>query len=200
MIKAQVMAEALGRPPSLNAKEVVMVVCKYFNFKNVIEDSIKPLPSFEDQNVYFRGETLNGTISEFVLKLTNPLCTPTEVIKGLNAMMNHIRACRFQFSTCYPLPCKDGTDVMHLTADELTNVNYSGGWSNQVLDEIKSDSSLTMSSTSSCKQPELRYHVRVLVFIPGQVFDSVDKQHLTPALLQEVGEMIGKLNREVKVS
>ena len=67
----------------------------------MIEDSIKSLPSFEDRNIYFKGEMLDENGSEFVLKLNYPLCTPTEVIKGLNAMMNHVRSCQFQFALCH---------------------------------------------------------------------------------------------------
>lgn len=169
-----VMAEALGRPPSLQAKVVDTVLCKYFHFKKVLEDSIKPLPSFEDHNIYFEGETTNSTCSEFVLKLSNPMCTPTEVIKGINAMMKYVQECKFKFLTSYPLPSENGTDVVHLTAKELAGEGKS-------------------------TQSELQYHVQVFPFIAGEVLDSVGKQYMTPTLLQEVGEMIGKLNKELKV-
>ncbi len=119
------------------------------------------------------------------------MCTPTEVIKGLNAAMNHVKSCGFKFSTCYPLPCKDGTDVMHLTTEELI-----------VDDDITQARSnhVTFDNGTSGKQLKLQYHVRVLPFISGQVLDSVDKQHLTPNLLKEVGKMIGSVNKELKVS
>lgn len=187
------MAEALGRPPSLKTEAVSSVIYKYFNFKNILECSIKSLPSFEDRNIYFQGEASHGNCSEFILKLNNPLCTPAEVIKGLNAVMNHVKSCNFQFETCYPLPCKDGTDVLHLTAAELT------GESGDV--EGSDHKVITKEPNSwTSEQPELRYHVRVLPFISGEVFDSVDKKFLTPMLLQEVGEMIGKVDKELKVS
>lgn len=84
------MAEVTGRPPVLSPKAVSSVVCKYFNFKDVFEESVKTFPSFVDQNYYFQAEDLNGIHSEFMLKFNNPLCASVEVMKGLNALTNHL--------------------------------------------------------------------------------------------------------------
>ena len=96
-----------------------------------------------------------------------------------------------------PLPCKDGTDVVHLTADELTdNTTDLYERPDQLLSQ---DSRSSMTGKILTEQTKLQYHVRVLPFISGQVLDSVDKRYLTPALLQEVGRTIGSVNKELKV-
>lgn len=194
------MAEAAGRPPTLSCKAVSRIVCKYFNFKNVFEDSIKSYPSFVDQNYYFRGDDSNGTSSEFMLKLNNPLCASDGVMRGLNKLMSHVRLCEFPFSTCYALPSRAGTDVVHLAAEELT-VEYdfetpelsSQGCEDSAMVDCVGDTSYIDV------MPKLLYHVRVLPFIPGQVFDSIEKEQITPMLLHEIGEMLGRVNKELKV-
>lgn len=56
-----------------------------------------------------------------------------------------------------------------------------------------------MSGCDNCVNTELLYHVQVLPFISGVVFDSVEKHHLTPTLHNDVGEMLGRVNSELKV-
>ena len=46
----------------------------------------------------------------------------------------------------------------------------------------------------------IRYHLRLLPFIPGELLDDVDKKYLTSALLSDIGEMVATTDKELKVS
>ena len=193
------MSSVLGRPPSLSNKSVSEVVRKHFNFKTVDQNSVKTLASYDDRNYYFRGEHLYRDGHEFVLKLNNPLCTSFEEMEALACVMKHLDSCNLKFSTPFPVTTKEGRNVIQLSSKELM---------------VVTDEQLCSSPTGTCVDSstmnngddsiegvgDVSYHVSVLSFIPGCVFDGIDKTLLTSAMLFQVGEMIGIVDKELRVS
>ena len=183
------MSCSAGRPPSLSSAAVVKLVKEFFWFKAVDELSVKEFPSYDDRNFYFRGtleeardhlqtdgvedvtphaqQKLEG---EYVLKLNNPLFASYDVLLGINALLNHLHAngC----TRCIrPLVGRAGADVLEITKEKLM--------------EYGSNSDLTE------KMKESKCFMRVVTFIPGECLDTVDKHHLTPRLLYDVGNCVG---------
>ncbi len=186
---------AAGRPPSLTPTAVSRVVCKYFNFKNVFRDSVKTLPSYDDRNYFFRGESLSEECSEFTLKLNNPVCTSFGVVKGLDEAMIHLKSCGLSFSASCPLPCRSGEHVIQLTASELTAedcVSVAQGASATNEENVKAHS-------TSVAEEDMKYGVHVLTFLSGQEFDNIEKKYMTTSLLYDIGEMVGRCDKELKV-
>ena len=180
------MSSAAGRPPSLSPTAVCKLVHEYFNLRNLVEDSVKAFPSYDDVNYYLQGELLDDSqCTEFVLKVANPVCTRFPVIKGLNKLMYHISSSGFKFATPCPIVGRTGTDIVLLTAEQM------------VLNEVDEESYDTNKKSSNANNME--YPVRLLPFIRGEVFDAVDKQCLTPAVLREVGETLAMIDKELKV-
>ena len=180
------MSSAAGRPPSLSPRAVCKLVHKYFNVKNLVEDSVKAFPSYNDVNYYLQGELLDDSqCTEFVLKLANPVYTGFPVIKGLNKLMYHISS-RFKFATPCPIVGRTGTDIVLLTAEQM------------VVNEVDEESYDNTNKKSS-NVNYMEYPVCLLPFIRGEVFDAVDKQYLTPAVLREVGETLAMIDKELKV-
>lgn len=166
------MSVAEGRPPFLTNEMVSQIVCKYFNFKSVHPTSIKSFPSYRDRTYYFQGEHADENDHEFILKISNPYSTPSEVIQGVNDVMKHLHS--HGLKSPYPMPTRAGDDFISLTSNQLV--------------------------PGSCTGTEkLSYHVCVLSFIAGKVFDHVDKKYLTPILMHEVGELLGKMDKELMV-
>lgn len=106
----------------------------------------------------------------------NPLSTSYEVVEGIIKVMKHL--------TSHKLPCPHpiasckGNEQIELSGAELLS---EGG------------------SYPGSDKERMKYPIYVLSFIPGQVFDHVDKKFLTPALLHEVGELLGKIDKELMV-
>ena len=196
------MSNILGRPPSLSNKSVSQVVRKHFNFKTVDENSIKALPSYDDRNYYFRGEHLYRDGYEFVLKLNNPLHTSFEEMEALVCLMKHLDSCNLKFSTPSPVTTKEGRNVIQLSSKELVVVTDEQLCSSPTGTCVKmnngDDSIVSNKSVGDVRS--LSYHVSVLSFIPGCVLDSIDKTLLTSAMLFQVGEMIGIVDKELRVS
>ena len=209
------MSTAAGRPPQLPLKAITAVICRYFNFKEVFPDSIKEFPSYEDRNYYFRGESLNAKGCEYVLKLSNPLCVNLDVAIGLNSVMKHLSSCGFL--TPYPQLSKSGSDTIQLTGAELKVISEDFNESpletlnelNDVTEKVSAKSkprshevgdSITNRSSYSGKEESNSYVIRVFSFIPGQLFDNVEKRFLTPGLVYTTGEMLGRLDKELMVS
>lgn len=177
------MSSAAGRPPSLSPEAVCKLVSKYFNVRNIVEDSVKALPSYDDVNYYLRGEAVDDSqCTEFVLKVANPVYTSFPVIEGLNKLMCHVSSSGFKFATSCPIISRAGTDIISLTVEQMGL-----------------DGSSEASTNSNCNSANMTYPVRLLPFIPGEVFDAVDKQYLTPAVLSEVGETLAMIDKELKV-
>lgn len=164
-----------GRPPHLSTKKVSEIIKKYFNFKEVNELSVKSFPSYRDRTYYFQGENPDESNYEFVFKLSNPLSTSFDVMKGVNEVMKHLNS--HSLLSPYPLASHTGAELVELSSAEL----------------------LSNSDHTQSDQKKMKYPVFVLSFIPGEIFDHVDKAILTPALLSEVGELLGKIDKELMV-
>jgi Ser/Thr protein kinase RdoA (MazF antagonist) len=174
------MSAGAGRPPSLSPKSVVKLVNSYFSVRNVIEDSIKSLPSYNDVNYYFRGEHPDNRCTEFVLKLINRVYTPFPVLVGLNKMMNHISSSGFKFATPRPLFSNEGTDILSLTAEQISPSEDAASPSNVIASNEK-------------------FHICLFPYIPGKVLAALDKEYVTPTVLRSVGETLATIDKELKV-
>ena len=161
-----------GRPPLLSIQEVSEIIKKYFNFKEVDVLSIKSLPSYRDRTYYFQGENPDESNHEFVFKLSNPLSTPLDVMEGVNEVMKHLNSCSLH--SPYPVASNTGRALVELSSAELL-------------------------SDSNHSDKKMKYPVYILSFIPGQIFDHVEKEILTPQLLGELGELLGKIDKELMV-
>lgn len=185
-----------GRPPSLSNAAVAKLVKDYFPFIAVDELSVKQFPAYDDRNFYFRGTLEEGVRPfatptagadpkagnferEYVLKLGNPLFASYEVLKGTNALLNHLHAngCNWCIR---PLVGRDGTDVLVITREKLNEY----------------DSTLVLPE----KIVEPNVHLRVVTFIPGECFDEVEKHYLTPRLLYDLGHHMGSANAVMQVN
>ena len=188
-----IMSCSAGRPPALCSAAVVKLVKEFFCFEAVNELSVKEFPSYDDRNFYFRGtldtvthaahsadgmEAANSATphaqpkleGEYVLKLNNPLFASYEVLLGINSLLNHLHAngC----TRCIrPLVGRAGADVLEITKEKLM--------------DYESNSDLIEKITES------KFFMRVMTFIPGECLDTVDKHHLTPRLLYDVGNCVG---------
>ena len=187
------MSCSAGRPPALCRAAVVKLVKEFFWFESVDEQSVKEFPSYDDRNFYFRGtlETVTRAADpadgmdaassltphaqpklegEYVLKLNNPLFASYEVLLGTNSLLNYLHAngC----TRCIrPLVGRAGADVLEITKEKLM--------------DYESNSDLIE------KIAESKFFMRVVTFIPGECLDTVDKHHLTPRLLYDVGSCVG---------
>ena len=188
------MSCSAGRPPAICSEAVVKLVKEFFWFEAVDQLSVKEFPSYDDRNFYFRGtletvthaadpvdgmEAANSVTphaqtkleGEYVLKLNNPLFASYEVLLGINSLLNHLHA--NGYTQCIrPLVSRAGADVLEITKEKLK-------------DYESSNSDLTEKVTES------KFFMRVVTFIPGECFDTVDKHHLTPRLLYDVGNCVG---------
>ena len=212
VLKRNIMSTASGRPPQLPLKAITAIICRYFDFEEVYADSIKEFPSYDDRNYYFRGESLNAKGCEYVLKLSNPLNINLDEAIGLNSIMKHLSSCGFL--TPYPQLSKSGSDAIQLTGAELKVISEDyNKCSLETLSELKVAKSnsgshevgdgtgtITNGSFYSGKEESKSnfvYVIRVFSFIPGQLFDDVEKRFLTPGLVYTTGEMLGRLDKEL---
>lgn len=170
------MSVAGGRPPQLSNQDAAAIIRKHFNFKNVDELSIKAFPSYRDRNYYFQGEHTDKSNYEFVFKLSNPLSTTFDVMEGVNGVMKHLST--HSLLSPYPLPSHTGKDLIELSSAQLLSQE---------------------SGDHDDDEKKMKYPIYVLSFIPGLIFDHVDKKFLTPSLLHEVGELLGKMDKELMV-
>lgn len=172
------MSTAAGRPPLLSNQDASNVIKKHFNFKKVNEDSIKTFPSYRDRTYYFQGECTDELNNEFVFKLSNPLSTSFAVMEGVIDVMKHLNS--HSLFSPYPLASRTGKEIIHLSSPELLSEESSN-------EDDTNDKEI------------MKFPVCVLSFIPGKIFDHVDKKFLAPSLLYEVGELLGKINKELMV-
>ena len=163
-----------GRPPELCRSATSELITRLYPFESVSIDSFKPLPSYDDRNLYFTGilEKLGGRActndeaeEEFVLKLYNRNVNSASVLEGLNDVMLWLR--ERGVPCCCPIAGRDGT--------------YS------VETELEPD------------KTEAKFVVKILRFISGEVMDKLEQRCLTPELGFSVGEMVGKLGLALQV-
>ena len=202
------MSNVAGRPPILSIQGIVKLLREAFPFKHIEVGSVKSLPSYDDRNYYFRGilehpqlttkeaVACNGYTSSagcspklepYVLKINNPLCASFEVIKGLNFIMRHFQNQEF---TCiqHALLSRNGNDalVMEGNSDDLMKYNST----------VTTEKLVNRSS----KVTEIsKYIARVVTFIPGQLFDEIEKKYITPKLMFDVGNCFGMIAEKMQV-
>ena len=159
-----------------------------YNPLKVEEGSVKQFPSYEDRNYYFQGTLGDAFVAgsrgvqhneigakEFVLKINSTVVASYEVIKGFNCVMNHLKGKGVQ--CCYPLTSRDGSQLELYSESQLLK---DGG-----------------NHEESGKERE--FAIRVLVFLPGEMLDSIDRVHITPRLMYETGKYIGNLDVMLQV-
>ena len=162
---------AAGRPPQLTASAVAMTIKKYFDFSEVYEQTCKVLPSWSDRIWYFQGKITEASAGEYVLKIINPEVASHKATEGALEVMKHLFS-RHLLVPC-PISSRTGRNSLLLSSADLFSLEQG--------------------------DKDMRYPVYLLSYIPGKLFDSLEKKHLTPALLYEVGELVGKIDKELMV-
>lgn len=191
------MSKSNGRPPVLNTTSFMNLVHEYYDFKHICENSVKHLPSYYDANFYFRGSIQHSSCSssdgknftetvsehdhieeEYVLKILNSFRTPYSMAVGLSALWTHLQMKGLDYTS--QIVNKQGKTVTMLTAQELQLFETG----NSQITELKGNEVFCM---------------RVMRFVAGEVFDEVDKRHLTPRLMYDVGAFLGNVDTALKV-
>ena len=166
-----------GRPPPLTSQAVAALATTHFNFTTISESSVKSLHGYYDRNYYlqgrYQGGYQGGSHGQFVLKMFNPLSTPYRSVEGIIKVMKHLSSRGFVCPD--PVVSRTGRELIELSTSEL-------------LGEVSGD------------QTERRYPVSILSYIPGEVFNQVEQEFLSAELMTEVGEWMGRLDKELMVS
>lgn len=165
-----------GRPPPLKPASIVKLVKLYYGFEQVVEGSLKQFPSYYDQNFYFRGQYPNEREGEYVIKILNRLYISPAMASGLSALWGHLNENGLNYTSM--LSNIKGEKISNLTFRELV----------QFEEEQPSEAAQDHS-----------FSVRLMRFVPGEVFDMVDKRYLTPDLLFQVGAFLGRIDTTLKV-
>ena len=162
-----------GRPPELIPEATSSLITGHFPFSSVSLQSFKPLPSYDDRNIYFTGKLeiaagetsgRGSTASEedaFVLKLYNRYTTTPAVLDGLNSIMLWLS--NKGLPVCCPIASRDGKYEVH------------------------------------CELSDDTYTVKILKFIPGVVMDKLEKKYLTCELAYSVGKLVGNIDSALQV-
>ena len=203
------MSKSAGRPPALCNASLVKLVHHLYDFLHIDVNSVQSLPSYNDRNYYFRGiqtsvhrpRPINSTevslpnvdekqqltggdsgsveIREFVLKIFNSLHTTVNTVRGISAIWSHLQSKGFNYTK--QLVNRQGSLIASLTVQELSKFE----------DEV--------SKSVEFENGDLSCAVRVMRYIPGELFDKVDKKYLTPRLMYDVGALIGKVDAVLQV-
>ena len=176
------MSVTAGRPPDLTPHAVADLVCKLFPFTTVEESSVTQFDSYDDRNFYFCGTLDHEALkdggcnsSEFVFKLSNPLLASYEVTEGLNEIM----CCINQKGFNCPCPLKGrGKEIEKVPESELVEVQ----------------------AREVVGREERVFCARVVVFLPGELMDKVEIKYLTPELLYNIGNYVGRMNAAMQVN
>ena len=177
------------RPPEVDYKTAAALVAKRFPFKHVTLESFRNLPSYYDRNIYFEGVLENSSSQQeeggeeegYVLKVSS-LSTPPEIIEGLNSQMLFLSS--KGFPCCYPIASRSGRYTPLASESELLGVAELGD-ARQV-------------DVQSCV--DVKYPVRVMKFIAGEIMDQLDEKLLSPELCYSVGKMAGRMDVLLEVS
>ncbi len=143
-------------------------------------EAVKQLPSYEDRNYYFRATTEKkgegqGEGEEFVLKLFNSVVfTDRTVVEGLNSLLAYLNR-RGLTGVAYPIPSRAGLEVEEVSVRRLTPER----------EEEKGEGTFLL---------------RVMNYIPGEMFDHIDKVHVTPRLLYDIGKYAGRMDSLLQVN
>ena len=185
-----------GRPPELNKLEISTVICKYFSFSTVNEDSITFLPSYDDRNYYFEARTLAGKNGQFILKVYNPVHSSFSVIEGCNKMIHTLQAAGILQQI--PERSRAGPDAIQL---KYSNLKLEDNDTNMetVIDSGTNDAGKPFTDDVPCPADFISYVLSILSFVPGEVFDNVDKKYLVPDIFWEIGMKMAVMDKELKV-
>lgn len=185
-----------GRPPNISNQRLIQLLTSTLHFKEVNESEIKPLRSYADRNYYFRGTLDFPLISsgpantsvtntslecEYVFKINNPLLANFEEIKGINFITRHLNNQGFR-GIQDALSNRNGQDVFVILRDDVLEYCNLGD---------SADPPLAEASI---------YYLRVMTYIPGELYKEIDRRYITPDLLLELGSVIGRMAKELQVS
>ncbi len=178
-----------GRPPELRENEVSSLVCRHFQIKTVYEDTVKALPGYDDRNYFFKGMTSSGKIEPFILKVFNCIHSSVSEIEGYHQIIRKLQSSGIILQV--PVRSKKGSDIIVLSKNELNKVHGvpTGHNGDSHSPNIQEDNSVIEAS----------YVVSILSFIPGELFDEIDKSHLVPSILQDIGRNAATMDMVLKV-
>ena len=170
-----------SRPPLLSNQTVAHLVAAHLGFTDVSETTIKTLPSYYDRNYSFQGRIKDSSSETYILKIVNPASTSYEVISGIVDILIHLYSCGF--------PCPK--PVLHDRLMELSESELTG----------MCEKTTSESQTTECCEGKntTKYPVMVLTYINGHEFDRIERKLKTPDLLHEIGQLMGKMNKELMV-
>ena len=180
-----IMEARSDRPPEVDSKTAEALIAKHFPFRRISVGSLRSLPSYYDRNIYFEGlqEKRDGSSNlqeeeGFVLKVSSRGTTP-EIIDGLNSQMLFLSG--KGFPCCYPIASRGGEYTALASESELLGV--AEGDVRQV-DVLSRD---------------VKYPVRVMKYIAGDIMDKLDERYLSPELSYSVGKMAGGMDLLLQV-
>lgn len=183
-------------PPALNRSQVSALARSLFPFSRVEETSVKRLESYDDKNYYFCGvleslgaasATATATATEeqaYVLKINNTSVS-LDNARGMNSMMTFLNSRGFRVPR--PLTSRNSSSAEVCSAETMLGPATGGRIGSEECELVEAE------------QKEMKFCVRVLGFVPGELMDLVDKDYLTPRLVYSLGNYVGKMNATLKV-
>ena len=189
-----------GRPPELSKLGVSTVICRYFKFSAVNEDSVKSLPGYDGRNYYFEGTTLAGRNGQFIFKVFNRVLNSFSGIEGCNKLICTLQATGILCQV--PERSRAGPDTIQLKLSNLSN-DVSSNIETVIAKESNNhtieNSYEKHLVTVSCPDDSILYVVSILSFVPGVLLDNIDKKYLVPEVLWEIGMKMALMDKELKV-
>ncbi len=167
---------AYCRPPELSPGQVSRLVTWLFPFREVVEDSVKQLPSYEDRNFYLKASSKEGSdvnvTSGYVLKVYNSTTTQ-ELVEGIGSVLTYLKSRGF---TCpAPVASREGCTVLTLFEAQI----------------LLQDAAVVHSR----RKP--KFCVVLQTYIPGILFDKVADP--SPQLLYDVAKYVGEIDAALQV-
>ena len=179
---------AMERPPEVDSNTAAALITKLFPFKHVSLESLKPLPSYYDRNIYFEGiresrESADGsgdrqgsTGEGYVLKVSSS-CITAEIIEGINSQMLFLSS--KGFPCCHPIASRSGEYTRLVSKSELLGP--------------AGDDARQKDARSNV---DVKYPVRALKYIAGEI---MDQRLLSQDLIYSVGRMAGRMDLLLEV-
>ena len=159
-------------PPVLSNKRVAELVQTNYAISHVDLDSIKLLNGYEDRNYYLKVCCHNGEDKEYIFKMVNRKDSQyPEYFDALSKLMFFIKA---KGLTCslpiQPITVPDGTYIIHFKRSFMLQVDI---------------------------EEDCIYVGILLIYLHGQIMSEIEQ--LSPKLLYNVGEFVGKLSTRLQV-
>ncbi len=187
-----------GRPPHLSGAEVSSLVLKYFNFSAVCEDSVKSLPGYDDRNYFFNGKTTSEKIEPFVLKVFNNIHSSVSEIEGCHQLIRCLHAANVISQV--PKNSRTGEDVIVLETIQLKGIEGSSLAVFSHNTDMRNSNLHGKPSKETNSEFPKSYAVSVLSFVPGDLFDEIDKKYLIPSVLRDIGIKAANMDKVLKVT